>query len=92
MVASVKPMSQVGGRGEPARIRETTTMKKLLTAAFAIVAALVALGSALTETAGGYQHTANRRDQYEIAINLYNLAANRQMAATPRPVNYEEPA
>ena len=63
-------------------------MKKLLTAAFAIVAALVAL----TETAGGYQHMANRRDQYEIAINLNNLAANRQMAATPRPVNYEEPA
>jgi len=62
-------------------------MKKLLTAAFAIVAALVAL----TETAGGYQHTANQRDQCEIAINV-NPAANRQMATTPRPVNYEEPA
>jgi hypothetical protein len=92
MAVTVKPMSQTGDRGEPARIRETTTMKKLLTAAFAIVAALVALVPALTETAGGYQHMANRRDQYEIAINLNNLAANRQMATTPRPVNYEEPA
>jgi hypothetical protein len=60
MVATVKPMSQIGDRGEPARIRETTTMKKLLTAAFAIVAALVALVSAHGD-GGWYQHMANRR-------------------------------
>jgi hypothetical protein len=92
MVAAVKPMSRVGGRGEPSRIRERTIMKKLLTPAFAIVAALVALVSALTEMAAGYQHAANQRDQYEIAISLNNLAATRQMATTPRPVNYDEPA
>jgi len=91
-VAAVKPVSQVGGRSEPSRIRETTTMKKLLTAAFAIVAALVALVSVLPQTAGGHQHRVNRPDSYEIAINLNNLAANRQIVTAPRPVSYEEPA
>jgi hypothetical protein len=66
-------------------------MKKLRTTAFAIAAALAALGSLLAETAGGYEYLAQRRDQYEIAINL-NLAANHQVATNPRPVNYEEPA
>ena len=66
-------------------------MKKLLSAAFAIVAALVALVSVLPQTAGGYQHRVNRQDQYEIAINLNNVAANHQMATAPRPINYDEP-
>jgi hypothetical protein len=92
MVATVKPMSQVNGGGQPSRIRETTTMKKLLTAAFAIVAALVALVSVLTPTAGAYQHRVNRPDHYEIAFDLNNLAANHQMAAAPRLVNCDEPA
>ena len=92
MMVAVKPMSQVGGRGEPSRIRETTTMKKLLTTAFAIVASLVALVSVLTPMAAGYQHRANRNDQYEIAVNLNDLAANRQMATAPRRTNCDEPA
>ena len=92
MVATVKPMSQIGGSGEPSQIRETTTMKKLLTAAFAIVAALVALVSVLTPTVGAYQQRANRPDHYEIAFNLNNVAANHQLAAAARLVNYDEPA
>jgi hypothetical protein len=92
MVATVKPMSQVRGGGEPSRIREATTMKKLLTATFAIVAAFVALVSVLTPTAGAYQHMANRPDHYEIAIDLNNPAANHQVAAAPRLVNCDEPA
>jgi hypothetical protein len=92
MVATVKPMSQIGGSGEPSRPRETTTMKKLLTAAFTILAALVALVSVLTPTAGAYQHRVNRPDHYEIAFDLNNLAANHQMAAAPRLVNCDEPA
>jgi hypothetical protein len=91
-MATVKPMNQVAGGGGPSRIRETKTMKKLLTAAFAIVAALVALVSVLTPTAGAYQHRANRPDHYEIAIDLNNLVANQQMAAAPRLVNCDEPA
>src|SRR5512138_601072 len=92
MVATVKPMSQIGGSGEPSRIRETTTMKKLVTAAFVIVAALVALVSVLTPTAGVYQHRVNRPDHYEIAFNLNNLIANHQMATAPSLVNCDEPA
>jgi len=67
-------------------------MKKLLTVAFAIVAALVAFVSVLTPTAGAYQQRVNRLDHYEIAINLNNLAANHQMAAAPRLVSCDEPA
>src|SRR5262245_47552804 len=92
MMATVKPMNQVAGGDEPSRIREATTMKKLLTATFAIVAAVVALVSVLTPTAGAYQQMVNRPDHYEIASDLNNQAANYQMAAAPRLVNYEEPA
>jgi hypothetical protein len=91
MGVTVNSMSQVGGRGEPSRARETRTMKKLLTVTFAIVAALVAFVSVLTPTAGAYQHRANRPDHYEIAVNLNN-PANHQMAAAPRLVNCDEPA
>src|SRR5262245_19176706 len=91
-LAAVKPMSQVGGGGEPLRLREATTMTMLLTAAFAIVAALVALISVLTPTAGGYQLRVDRKDYYEIAINLNDLGANRQMATVTRTINCDEPA
>jgi len=67
-------------------------MKKLLTAAFAIVAALVALVSVLPQAAGGHQHRVDRQDQYEIAINLNNLVANRQIVTAPKPISYDEPA
>ena len=67
-------------------------MKKLLTAAFAIVAALVALVSVLQQSAGGHQHRVNRPDHYEIAINLNNVTANHQIVTAPRPVSYDEPA
>ena len=67
-------------------------MEKLRTATFAIAAAFVALGSLVNETAAAYQCQAQPRDQYEIAINVNNQAANREVATNPRPVNYEEPA
>ena len=67
-------------------------MKKLLTATFAIVAAVVAVASILTPTAGAYQQMVNRPDHYEIAINLNSAAGNHQMAAAPRLVNCDEPA
>ena len=63
-------------------------MKKLLTTAFAIVAALVALVSVLTQTAGRYQHRVDRKDYYEIAVNLNDLGANR----ATRTINSDEPA
>ena len=66
-------------------------MKKLPTAAFAIAAALVALLPVLSQAAGRYQHKGSR-DQYEIVINLNDLAAIRESSSNPRPVNYEEPA
>ena len=92
MVATVKPMSQVGDGGEPSQIGETTTMNRLLTAAFAVVAALAALVSVLTPPAGAYQHRANRPDSYEIALNPNSLAAKHQMGTAPRLVNCDEPA
>src|SRR5262245_42379813 len=77
--------------GEPSGVRGTTAMKKLPTAALAITAALVALLPVLSKVTGGYGHEQSR-DRYEIAINLSDLVANRESAANPRPVNYEEPA
>jgi len=85
-------MGQVSGGGESSRSKEGTTMEKLRTATFAIAAAFVALGSLVNETAAAYQCQAQPRDQYEIAINVNNQAANREVATNPRPVNYEEPA
>jgi len=91
MSTAAKPRGQVSGGDESLRIREGTTMKKLRTTAFAIAAALAALGPLLAEAAGGYEYLAQRRDQYEIAINLH-LAANHQVATNRRLLNYEAPA
>jgi len=66
-------------------------MKKLPTAALAIAAALVALLPVVSQATGQYQHKGSR-DQYEIVINLNDLAAICESSSNTRPVNSEEPA
>ena len=90
IVAPVKPIGHI--RGDPNGSDRGDDHKKILTTACTIVATLASLGSGLTEAAGDFEHKARRREQYEIAMNLNNVAANPQMATDPRPVSYEEPA